>query len=135
LLGVKAPPDFEAGLTFLMSLFLGFIIAFALNSITIMLAFWTTNVHGAQLAKRALVEICSGVLIPFEFLPLWLKEIVNYLPFQGMAYIPISIYTGRITGTAIYCNLAAQLGWAVMILLIAQLIWNAASRQVTINGG
>lgn len=134
-LGVKAPVDWFTGAAFLISWFLGFMIAFALNLITIMMAFWTTNIHGAQLAKRALVEICSGVLIPFAFFPGWLQGIVTHLPFQGMAYIPISIYTGKVVGLAVWGSLAEQLGWTVLIFLIAQLIWQAAARQLTVCGG
>jgi ABC-2 type transport system permease protein len=134
-LGVKPPADAATALYFLLSMMIAFLIMFALNSITMMLAFWTTNMHGMQMAKRALVEICSGILIPFQFFPPWLKGIVTHLPFQGLGYIPISIYTGRIHGADVWYSLAEQSMWALLILFAAHLIWRAASRQITVYGG
>ncbi len=132
---VKAPASLTVGLGFLVSLIIAFIIAFALNSIVMVLAFWTTNTFGTQMAKRALVEIASGMLIPFEFFPEWLRVIVNHLPFKGMAYIPLSIYTGKIHGMAIVFSIGEQLLWATAILAVSQCLWWVASRRVTIFGG
>jgi ABC-2 type transport system permease protein len=134
-LGVNPPADAITAIHFTISMGIAFLITFALNSITMMIAFWTTNMHGMQMAKRALVEICSGVLIPFQFFPPWLKGIVTHLPFQGLGYIPISIYTGRIHGTQVWFSLGEQMMWALAILLAAHFVWKAASRQITVYGG
>ena len=86
-------------------------------------------------AKRALVEILAGTLIPFEFFPLWLKTIAQHLPFQSMAYIPLSIYTGKLAGNSIYQALGEQMIWAVIMLILSRLLWHAASKRITVHGG
>ncbi len=134
-LHVSPPHGVEAALGFVASLLLAFIVAFGLNSILMMLSFWTINAQGIQKAKRAVMEILAGTLIPFEFFPQWLKGIAMHLPFQSMAYIPLSIYTGKVAGVKIFGALAEQIGWAVVMLVISRLIWWFASRRITVYGG
>jgi ABC-2 type transport system permease protein len=134
-LKVSPPRDVAAAAGFLASLVMAFIVAFGLNSIAMMLSFWTINAQGIQKAKRAVMEILAGTLIPFEFFPAWLKGVALHLPFQSMAYIPLSIYTGKIAGPAIYGALAEQLGWAMVMLAASRLLWGMASRRITVYGG
>ncbi|WP_248924610.1 ABC transporter permease [Paenibacillus hamazuiensis] len=134
-LGISPPAGLSALLGFAASLVIAFLVAFSLNSIVMMISFLTTNTFGVQLAKRAIVDIFAGTLIPFDFFPIWLKGIVEYLPFQAMAYIPLSIYTGKLTGTAMIEALLEQCVWALIMLLISRLLWMKAAKRLTINGG
>ncbi|MDB5085296.1 MAG: hypothetical protein JWN30_2182 [Bacilli bacterium] len=134
-LGITPPKDIFSAIGFLISLLIAFIVSFGLNSIVMMISFWTTNAQGAQIAKKAILDILSGTLIPFDFFPAALKAVVVHLPFQGMAYIPLSIYTGKLTGMAMVQALFEQLGWAIVMLMISRLIWMQASKRITIYGG
>ncbi|WP_282940674.1 ABC-2 family transporter protein [Paenibacillus sp. RC67] len=135
ILGVSPPADITAALGFGISLCIGFLVAFSINSIIMMISFITTNTFGVQLAKRAVVDIFAGTLIPFEFFPDTLRKVMEYLPFQSMAYIPLSIYTGRLTGWDMVQSLLEQLGWALVMILISRLLWMKAAKRLTINGG
>jgi ABC-2 type transport system permease protein len=134
-LGVPLPPGPLPAVVFAASLGLGFLVAFALDSIVLLSAFWTTNIHGAQIAKRAAMEILSGTVIPFAFLPPWLLAIASHLPFQAMAYVPLSIYTGRVGGVGMLVLLLQQAGWAALMLGICEVLWNFAFRRLEIYGG
>jgi ABC-2 type transport system permease protein len=133
--GVMPPPNWTAALGFLISLMIGFLVAFSLNSMIMMLSFYTTNTLGIQLAKKALVDVFAGTLIPFDFFPIWLKATVEYLPFQAMAYIPLSIYTGKIAGMDMVWALLEQLGWAALMVMISRWLWKNAAKRLTVNGG
>jgi ABC-2 type transport system permease protein len=135
ILGISPPADLYAALGFAISLMIGFLVAFSINSIVMMISFYTTNALGVQYAKRAVVDICAGTLIPFEFFPAGLRAVLEYLPFQAMAYIPLSIYTGRLAGWNMVVSLLEQLGWAIVMVIISRLIWMRASKRLTINGG
>lgn len=134
-LGISPPADIYAAIGFALSLTIGFLVAFSLNSIVMMISFLTTNTFGVQLVKRAIVDIFAGTLIPFEFFPVWLKSIVDYLPFQSMAYIPLSIYTGKLSGAAMLQALGEQIIWALIMIGISRLLWMRAAKRLSINGG
>lgn len=134
-LGVAPPPSLSAALGFAVSLCIGFLVAFSINSIIMMISFMTTNTFGVQLAKRAIVDIFAGTLIPFEFFPETLRKVLEYLPFQSMAYIPLSIYTGKLAGADMLVALLEQLGWAAVMIVGSRLLWMKAAKRLTINGG
>jgi ABC-2 type transport system permease protein len=135
LLHVNPPKDIYAAIGFLLSLLVGFIVAFSINSIVIMLTFWTTNPQGLQVAKKALVDILAGTLIPFEFFPGWFRNIAMHLPFQGTAHLPLSIYMGKISGYSIITALFEQCGWALVMLAISYTIWMRVTKRITVFGG
>ncbi|MDC7220701.1 MAG: ABC-2 family transporter protein [Spirochaetales bacterium] len=134
-LRVSLPPTTAAALAFPLSLLIGFLIGFALNLVILTMAFWTRNIFGAQIAKRAIVDIFAGTLIPFKLFPHWLQVIVEHLPFKGMAYIPLSIWTGDIAGKEIPLALGEQLIWAALLYGVAMLIWRHAMKIIVIQGG
>ncbi len=134
--GVLPPPTLLAATAFLCSLVLAFVVSFALNSMVIMVAFWTTNMLGAQMCRRGIAEIFSGTLIPFEFFPGWLRAVAAHLPFQAMGYIPLSIYIGRVAGLpAIGYALLEQVFWAALMLGASRLLWRFAFKRVEVYGG
>ncbi|MFE5323998.1 ABC transporter permease [Paenibacillus sp. NPDC056579] len=135
ILGISPPPDAAAVIGFAVSLCIGFLVAFSINSIIMMISFMTTNTFGVQLAKRAIVDIFAGTLIPFEFFPEALRRVLELLPFQSMAYIPLSIYTGRLSGIHMLTALLEQLGWAAVMIIISRLLWMKAAKRLSINGG
>ncbi|CAG7628890.1 hypothetical protein PAESOLCIP111_03050 [Paenibacillus solanacearum] len=134
-LGISPPAGWAAAFGFAASLFIGFLVAFSLNSIIMMISFVTTNTFGVQLAKRAIVDIFAGTLIPFDYFPSALRTILEYLPFQAMAYIPLSIYTGQLSGAQIIAALSEQLAWAIVMIAVSRLLWTQAAKRLSINGG
>ena len=56
-------------------------------------------------------------------------------PFCGIAYIPLSIYTGVIRGPDIWMNILVQVAWGVVLMLLTRLIWLRAHRRLVIQGG
>jgi ABC-2 type transport system permease protein len=134
-LGISPPQSIFSAIGFLLSVIIAFFVSFSLNSIVMMTAFWTTNTRGIQIAKKAIVDILAGTIIPFEFFPSWFRLIVDHLPFKGMAYIPLSIYTGKIAEYAIAYSLLEQMAWAAVMFGISRILWFKASSRISIYGG
>src|SRR5690606_4030353 len=109
---------------YVFSLVIAFIVSYSINSIVMILSFWTTNAQGLQISKRAIVSLLAGTIIPFEFFPEWLRFAAEHLPFQSMAYIPLSIYTGRIVGQEMFQAMGEQLLWAAAMLLLSRILWS-----------
>jgi len=133
--GIDLPASPTAAFGFVVSLGAAFLLVFTFDFFIALLSFWTMSVWGLTYAKIAVTDILAGTLIPLTLFPDWLRGIALLLPFQGMAYTPLSIYTGTIEGTAIWTSIAGQLLWAVVLFGLTRLLWQAARRRLEIQGG
>lgn len=133
--GIAAPASGSAAAGFALSLLGAFLISFSLDFLLMILAFWTFGAGGLIYARRALIELFAGSLIPLSLFPDTLRAIALALPFQGLAYTPISIYQGRLVGGDIWRAFLVQLGWALVLALLTRLVCLRAQRRLTIQGG
>lgn len=122
-------------LYFLLALLGSFAINSQINFMTGIITFFTMNTNGIQKAKRVVIELFSGLLIPISFYPDWAQLIIKYLPFQAISYLPNLIYLGKLSGTALLQSLGIQLFWLVVLYIVGRVMWSAALRKVAIQGG
>lgn len=134
-LHINLPVSWEAAGLFAMSALLGVLIGAMFDLLTGVLAFWTVNVWGLRVLRDAILMFFTGSLIPISLFPAWLKQLSLFLPFQSMVYVPVSIYTGTISGMQAFLSIGMQLMWLIAIYLSVRLIWSNALRKVTIFGG
>jgi len=76
---------------FLISLILGFLINFLLGNMFALIAVWVKQVHGLRILYSNLLDITSGFIIPYIFLPSTVNAILNVLPFKYIFHIPVNI--------------------------------------------
>ncbi len=131
---VAAPPSLGAFLVFLVSAFLGFVLLFAWHFLFGLLSFWTKG-GGLIDLKATAVSLFSGALVPLEFYPPGLRRMAMALPFRGIYYLPLSIYTGRLGAGEAAGALGWQAAWAVGLFLMARVLWRRATRSLVIHGG
>jgi ABC-2 type transport system permease protein len=113
---------------------LGLLIKFGVQYITCLLAFWSNHGWGIVNARVALTQLFSGALVPLPLMPVWLREWCEVLPFQGIVYLPSSIYLGRADGDVL-AALAGQAAWALGLFALGRVSFAHALRKVTIHGG
>lgn len=136
LFGGVIAPGLRNGLFFAVSLLFSFFIKFGVVYLFGLLCFFTTGSLGVRWARGALTDLFSGALIPITFFPGPLLALAKALPFQGIVFIPVSIFTGTAGGTADMLRLLAfQALWAVLLWYAGKAFWRVAVRQVTIQGG
>ena len=133
--GIDAPASWEATAGFVVSLAGGFLLVFSLDFFIGLMAFWTVSVWGMTYAKMAVVDILAGTIVPLSLFPAWLEGVAMALPFRGIAYVPLSIYTGAIRGADIWTNILVQYVWGVALILFTRLIWLRARRRLVVQGG
>ncbi len=75
------------------------------------------------------------MLIPLDLYPPFLRRLTAVLPFRGTAYVPLSIYDGRIPASAVPASIAVQSAWASGLIILGRLVWLRAIRNLTIQGG
>lgn len=132
---LQAPTSVEAGIAYVASLVIAWIVAVELNMIIGLVGFWTLEMTGFKMMYRLIGNFATGALIPLWFMPDLFRTIVQVLPFQAIAYIPVSIYVGNPAMGGILPALVLQAVWAIALVFLIQFIWSRAYKQTVIQGG
>ncbi len=133
-LDFRPPASLRAGLVFLLSLSLGYMVFFGINLLMGMLAIVTLDIRSYTWAFSSLVRFASGQLVPLWMFPPLLGAIMAALPFKDVYFVPISIYIGAYQGSLTRA-LLGQAVWAAGLFLTARLIWSRLQRRITVQGG
>ncbi|WP_134699856.1 ABC-2 family transporter protein [Ammoniphilus sp. YIM 78166] len=129
------PSDWTSWAVYGVSLMFSFIINTEINLITGVLAFFFLNNDGIMRAKKVIVDLFSGLILPISFYPDWARAILEYLPFQAIGYLPGLIFTGAIEGEALQQALLVQLIWSLVLLLPLYFLWIQAKKTLVVQGG
>lgn len=132
---IGGPPDSILYLWTFISFCLALVIYSQINFLLGCLAFNMKNIQGVLRAKMVSMDFLTGVVVPFTFFPEWFQRAVEWLPFQGISYIPVTIYLGKRPGDELYAALLLQLAWAVGLFVAGRLIWRYSVRHVVVQGG
>lgn len=132
--GLEFPTGLNA-LAFLLSVFLGFNLVFALSYFTSMFVFWTKVGWSIRSMRSNVQRLLSGVLFPLYLLPENIKPIFYATPFPSMVDTPISIFQMNVTGYAILEAFGKQLAWIIVLLVLGHLTWLKAKKKLTVQGG
>ncbi len=133
--GIQAPASLMAGLLYIVSLGLGYLVAALMSLIIGLIAFWTMELGGVITIYMFANQFFGGALVPLWFFPPSLRRVADMLPFQAQAFIPLSMYTGQLDGMEAVQALALQLFWVVALCGFAWLLWQRAIYRVVIQGG
>ncbi|QWU17930.1 ABC-2 type transport system permease protein [Paenibacillus sophorae] len=131
---IDYPTDLQAA-AFAASVLLAFLLSFLINFIVGMTAVLFTETWGIDMFKTVITDICSGAMVPLWFFPDAVSRVLLWLPFQGIFNIPLSLFIGKITGTAIWEQLAFQAAWCLILLLLSRVILAWIERKLVITGG
>lgn len=132
--GVETPAAPALAL-FAVSMLLLVPLKFLIVYVSTLVCFWTQNYIGVQWARLAVVNLLSGALIPLVYLPGWLAAVAQWSPFAGLTSTPALIFLGRVDPWHGLQLVAVQLGWVLVLWFGARLVWQAALRRLTVNGG
>jgi ABC-2 type transport system permease protein len=117
------------------SLVLALLISFGFRFLLNLAAFWSPNARGIGRFGFTLSWFFSGFLMPLAFFPAWVQQIAYLTPFPYMLNVIVDIYTGQLTGSALWATLLVQLCWAGLLLALAQVVLRTAVKRLVILGG
>ncbi len=132
---VELPADPFLWMIYLVMLLFSFLINSQINIITGLFAFFLENNDGLMRMKRVAVDLFSGLIIPISLFPGWSKQLMEVLPFQAITYLPGSVFTGKVSGSAIYSVLGIQLIWFALLIIPIWLLWVKARTRLFVQGG
>ena len=100
-----------------------------------LIAFYTMASFGLNQIKEVVTNFLSGMLIPIAFFPEWAVDIVNYLPFVGMAQNPTLTFLGKMSVSEALFSIGLQILWLIILETFAHFFYLKAIKIVTIQGG
>jgi ABC-2 type transport system permease protein len=123
-------------LLFPVSLLLAFLISFSVDYFIGLLAFYSESIWGVSITKEIIVTVLSGALIPLQFFPDAIQNVLYWLPFQAIYHTPLMMITRPGQGLQVFLPmLLVQVVWAITLFVLARLFYNQAIKVLRIAGG
>ncbi|MCP3819484.1 ABC-2 family transporter protein [Streptomyces sp. A3M-1-3] len=129
------PSDPVVWLLFLVSVWLGIVVSFAVRFLVGLCAFWLLDGAGVNMIALLLSIFFSGMLLPLTVFPGAFGELARALPWAAMLQVPMDVLLGRHTGWAVAGALGFQPAWGVALLGVGRLLQAVATRKVVVQGG
>lgn len=133
--GFVPPASVSAGLLYLLSLVLAYLVSVLMGMVIGLISFWTLQTWGVMAIYVYVSQFFTGALVPLAFFPPWLRQVADVLPFQAQAFIPLSLYMGQIPAHEVPAAIGVQLIWVGVLFGIAWVLWRRGLRRVVIQGG
>jgi ABC-2 type transport system permease protein len=123
-------------LLFPVSLFLAFLISFCFDYAVGLTGFYTESIWGLVTVKETLILALSGALIPIQFFPEGLQNLLRWLPFSAIYHTPLMMITQPDQGLSpLLERLAFQFFWVGTLLVFTRLFYNRAIKVLRVAGG
>ncbi|MHB8927917.1 MAG: ABC transporter permease [Bacillota bacterium] len=131
------PRDFEAGRVafFLGSVASGFLLWYLLQFLLGLSAFWIGRPDTLRDLAWEFYALFSGLIIPNDFLPGFLRVVADALPFKYIYYLPISALVGRLPAAEMARAAAGQTVWIAVLFLASRVVWARGVRRFEAQGG
>lgn len=110
------------------SLGLAVLIYFYINIIFGSLGFWSRDVWAPRFLLMVIMEFATGAMFPLDMLPSLWQKIFLLTPFPYLIYVPLKVYLGQ------SISLFPQLGWVVILGVLARLIWQKGIKSYEAEG-
>jgi len=130
---MRLPHDPITWLLFGMSLLMAAAMVFSLDVIVGSLAFWFDEVNGFSWARRLIVSVLSGAVVPLALMPAWARGVVAVQPFRFTVSYPLEVLLGTVSGS-LAAGFALQAGWTVVFIAAGALIWRRGLRSYQAAG-
>jgi ABC-2 type transport system permease protein len=135
LFDIRWPDSPQAAAGVLASILLAVVVSFAVRFLFASSAFWLLDAQGARMLSGVLALFWSGMVLPLVIFPGALKQVALALPWASYLQTPADIWLGQRTGWSLLGGLGLQALWAVVLLGCCQLVLDAATRKVVVQGG
>lgn len=120
---------------FILAQFIANLLNDTISYICGVLCFYTSSGWGINQAKEVIVSFLCGRLLPLAFFPGIFGTIIGYLPFAGISYYPVLILIGKVDVLKSIHYVGFSLCWLILLNIFAKLLFNHASKKITVQGG
>lgn len=135
------PPSFmtvASFLRFLLCIALSFFLMFAINFLVGLSSFIFKSNYSMRNLKGILIALLGGANFPLDFYPEWIRNIIDFLPFKYIFYVPLQILVNR-KGTQTLADysmlIGVQLFWITLLFLLCRCLWHKSMKHFCAVGG
>jgi ABC-2 type transport system permease protein len=132
---ITYPTSFTQWLALFVTLSLSWLISFAYRFLVNLSAFWSPDARGIGRFAFIIVMFFSGFLMPLRFFPDWVQTLAYFTPFPHMLNTVVEIYLGVLTSTQLINALLAQVAWAIVLIVMGQIVLRLGTKRLVILGG
>lgn len=117
--------DIQLSNVLLVVLFLPWIYVFSFNLLSMIssFCFWLKEAYALRWAIMIVFRFLAGLLVPIMFFPQAAQIVLQWLPFQHLAYTPISILMNQSSWQVGVKSLFILIGWTILLHIIRASIW------------
>lgn len=128
-------PSVSSLLAFIASVFLALLLSLTFSFILGISALWVVESTSLFFLADVAANFLGGAFVPFEVFPASVQRLMHLLPFKYLAYIPLSMYLGRLQSAAALWALAGEAAWVAGLMLMSSYLWRRGLRRYTVEGG
>ncbi len=128
-------PPLEVFIAYVLSLIMGFLLGFFLESCIGLIGFWFLEVSSLLFVYMLLSFFLSGHMFPLDLLPPPWSWVVDFLPLKYVAYFPAAVYLGKVPRDQLGMELAIEAAWIVAFAVIGRIMWRRGVRRYSGYGG
>jgi ABC-2 type transport system permease protein len=129
---LRLPTHASTWLAFACSLVLAVTVSYGIRFIVNVSAFWLLDWRGANGLSTVLATALSGMLVPIAFFPSWAERVLVVLPWAAFVQAPIDVFLERPDANF---WLVRQTFWALVLLALGRVMFDAATRRLVVQGG
>ncbi|MFH1183101.1 MAG: ABC-2 family transporter protein [Candidatus Moraniibacteriota bacterium] len=124
---INFPEEVFTVFMFFLLAMLGFFINFLITYIIGLTAFWLGMIMGLSFAAMSTIAFLEGGFVPLDLLPDFVNKINNFLPFKYVVFIPISLFTNRISFS--WELVAVPVFWIIFLYILAKAVYNKGIKK------
>lgn len=109
------------------SLAISFLLFATYSFIVGLYTFWSGDSRGFNYVGKLVMLFFSGSIIPLNLLPGYIMRMSEWLPFKNIAWIPVSLLTGRIE--AHFMVLFPGMIWTVVLFILTYIAFNQSLKK------
>jgi len=133
---MRLPTSTTTWMLFGVSLLMAAVLVFALDVLVGASAFWFDEVSGFDRARRLIVGVLSGVVVPLALMPGWAAGVVAVQPFRFTVSFPLEVLlgSGGVADQSLAAGFCWQAGWTAAFVAAAAAVWRLGLRSYSAAG-
>ncbi len=114
---------------------MSFLIGFFIESLMGLASFWYLEVSSLVFVYMLLNYFLSGHMLPLDWLPPPLSNLILLLPFKYLAYVPAAIALGRYSGWDLWLELIYEFLWVLVLWRLNRWVLERGLQRYSAYGG
>lgn len=118
-----------------LSLILGFLLGFFLETAIGLIGFWFLEISSLLFVYMLLSYFLSGHMFPLDMLPAPWNLLVDVMPLKYLAYFPSAVFLGKVTGPDLVRELSIAAAWVVFFIILSRVMYHRGVKRYSGFGG